>query len=222
MTWAMNTLVPAWVAQRYLSSRVVVFSSGNVYPMTPTVHGGADEGVPPAPVGEYAMSCLGRERVFDYYAREHGLACFFYRLNYAVALRYGVLHDMARSILSGAPVSLNATAFNCIWQRDANEMALRGLLHCACPPTVCNVTGPETVSVKRAAERLGALLQAPVAFTGQEQPNALLNHAGKAHALFGYPAVSLDTLIQWQAEWMLAGGSSLGKPTHFEEREGKY
>ena len=222
MTWAMNTIVPARIAERYSGSRMVVFSSGNIYPKTRLSHGGASEETPPVPVGEYAMSCLGRERVFDYYAREKGLKCFFYRLNYAVALRYGVLHDIAQTILSGQPVSLDATAFNCIWQRDANEIALRGLLHCSNPPEIYNVTGPETVSVKAVTEQLASLLGKEAAFTGEEQPDALLNNAGKAHAQFGYPSVSLDTLIRWQAEWMQAGGSSLGKPTHFEEREGNY
>ena len=222
MTWGMNAVVPARVAERYITSKVVVFSSGNIYPMTAISKAGATEETTLEPVGEYAMSCLGRERVFDFYAQQHGLKCFFYRLNYAVALRYGVLHDLARTILDGQPVSLSTTAFNCIWQRDANEIALRGLLHCDTPPTIYNVTGPETISVKSTAQRLAKLLGKEVSFTGEEQPDALLNNAGKAFSIFGYPTVSLDTLMQWQAEWMLSGGSSLGKPTHFEEREGKY
>ena len=222
MTWAMNTIVPARVAERYLGSRVVVFSSGNIYPMTKVAHGGATEVTAPAPIGEYAMSCLGRERVFDFYAREHGLECFFYRLNYALDLRYGVLHDIAKTILDGQPVSLSPTAFNCIWQRDANEIALRGLFHCAAPPAIFNVTGPETGSLKTTAIRLAALLGKDVAFTGEEQPDALLNNAGKSFSVFGYPTVPLDTLITWQAQWIQGGGSSLGKPTHFEEREGQF
>jgi len=222
MTWAMNTIVPMRVAECYLGSRIVVFSSGNVYPMTPVVHGGATEETLPSPVGEYAMSCLGRERVFDYYSRQHGLECLFFRLNYALDLRYGVLHDIAKTIWDGELVSLSPTAFNCIWQRDANEIALRCLTRCSAPPAVYNVTGPETASVKQTALLLATLLGKEASFTGEENPDALLNNAGKSHAEFGYPSVPLDTLIRWQAEWILTGGSSLGKPTHFEERKGDF
>jgi len=222
MTWAMNSIVPAKVAERYINSRVVVFSSGNIYPLSSVLQAGSTEASVPAPVGEYAMSCLSRERAFDYYSQEMGLECFILRLNYAVDLRYGVLHDIANTILQAKPVSLAPTSFNCIWQRDANEIALRGLLRCSSPPAVYNVTGPETASVKATAEKLALLLNKEVSFNGQEQPDALLNNAGKSFAEFGYPSVSLDTLIQWQAQWLLSGGASLGKPTHFEEREGKY
>ena len=222
MTWAANAIVPVKIAERYLDSRVVVFSSGNIYPMLPVHQGGAVEECTPAPVGEYAMSCLARERVFEYYAHQHGLKCFLYRLNYAVAQRYGVLYDIANTIMKEQPVSLLPTAFNCIWQRDANEIALRGLLHCDTPPAVYNVTGPETASVRNTANAMAALLGKKVSFIGEEQTEALLNNAGKSFNTFGYPAVPLETLIHWQVEWIKSGGSSLGKPTHFEEREGKY
>jgi nucleoside-diphosphate-sugar epimerase len=221
-TWAMNTLAPARIAERYRNARVVVFSSGNLYPMVGLLGGGTDETIPPQPLGEYAMSCLGRERIFDYFARRYGLRSLFFRLNYAIALRYGVLHDIAIDILKGCPISLATPAFNCIWQRDANEIAVRGLLYTGNPPVILNVTGPETVPLKMAALKLGEFLGREPVFTGQPEEKALLSNAGKAHALFGYPTVALDTMIRWQAEWLLQNGSSLGKPTHFEEREGKF
>ena len=222
MTWAMNTIIPMHIAQRYNKSKVVVFSSGNIYPLTPVYLGGATESTPVNPVGEYAMSCLGRERVFDFFAREKGLKCCFYRLNYAVALRYGVLYDIANTILSGESVSLAPTAFNCIWQGDANAIAIRALLHCGTPPKIFNVTGPETVSMQNTAKRIAAMLNKEISLIGEEQLTALLSNAGKAMATFGYPKVSMDTLINWQVEWLKSGGSSLGKPTHFEQREGKF
>ena len=222
MTWAMNTIIPMRIAERYVKSKVVVFSSGNIYPLTPVYLGGATEATPVNPVGEYAMSCLGRERVFNYYAREKGLQCCFYRLNYAVALRYGVFYDIANTILSGESVSLAPTAFNCIWQGDANAIALRALLHCGTPPVLMNVTGPETISMQNTAKRLAAMLNKDISLIGEEQPTALLNNAGKAMATFGYPLVSMDTMLHWQVEWLKSGGSSLGKPTHFEQREGKF
>ena len=222
LTWAMNTMVPGLVANRYRNSSILVFSSGNLYPMMPFYSGGADETVAPSPIGEYAQSCLGRERIFEYFSNTFGTKCLFYRLNYAVALRYGVLYDLAGKIWEGKPVALDTAGFNCIWQRDANEIALRGLLHAENPPAVFNVTGPETVSTRGAAEKLGKYLGKEPVFCGQEQPLALLDNAGKAMSMFGYPKISLNTMIQWQAEWILNGGSSLGKPTHFAEREGKF
>lgn len=220
-TWAMNTWLPTLVAEKYKHSKIVVFSSGNIYPMMP-VNAGASEDVSPSPVGEYAMSCLGRERMFEYASKEYGTEVFMYRLNYAVDLRYGVLHDIAANIMEEKPVSLTATAFNCIWQGDANEMALRGLLHTGCPPVKMNITGPETVSVRYAAMELSKWLGKEPIWVGEEASFALLNNSALAMETFGYPTVSLKTLIRWQAEWILAGGRSLGKPTHFEEREGKY
>lgn len=221
-TWAMNTWLPSLVAERYKNSRIVVFSSGNIYPMMPVHSGGAAEETKPLPVGEYAMSCLGRERMFEYGSQKYGTEVFIYRLNYAVDLRYGVLHDIASSIMEERPISLAATSFNCIWQGDANEMALRALLHTGSPAVKMNITGPETVSVSQAASELGKLLSKEPIFEGQESCNALLNNSALAMETFGYPAVSIKTLIRWQAEWILDGGRSLGKPTHFEERKGNF
>ncbi len=221
-TWAMNAWLPSLVAEKYKHSRIVVFSSGNIYPMTPVHSGGATEETKPSPMGEYAMSCLGRERMFEYGSSKYGTEVFIYRLNYAVDLRYGVLHDIAVNIMEGKPVSLAATSFNCIWQGDANEMALRALLHTGSPVVKMNITGPETVSVSHAARELGKLLGREPMFEGQESGNALLNNSALAMETFGYPTVSMKTLIRWQAEWIVDGGRSLGKPTHFEERKGNY
>lgn len=221
LTWAMNAWLPTEVVKKYKKSKIVVFSSGNIYPMVP-VYSGAKEDIKPAPVGDYAMSCLARERMFEYGALEYGTEVFLYRLNYAVDLRYGVLHDLATNIMDGNPISLTTTCFNCIWQGDANEMAIRALLHTGNPAVKMNITGPETVSVRLAANELGRLLGKEPIFEGQEAECAFLNNASLAMEMFGYPTVSMDTLIRWQAEWILDGGRSLGKPTHFEERKGNF
>jgi hypothetical protein len=222
LTWAMNVWLPVMVAQKFRNSNIVVFSSGNIYPMVPIHSGGADETVPPLPNGEYAMSCLGRERVFEYASRAWNTPVFAYRLNYAIDLRYGVLYDIASAIMAGKPVSVAMPVFNCIWQGDANEIAIRALLHAGSPMVKMNITGPETVSVRYAALELGKLLGKEVTFTGEESDSAYLNNASLAMKTFGYPSVSVKTMIEWQAEWILSGGRVLNKPTHFEERKGQY
>ena len=222
-TWGMNSWLSCMTAERFSKSNIVVFSSGNLYPKVPTCSGGATECVMPLPVGEYPMSCLARERAFEYAARALGARVCIMRLNYAIDLRYGVLHDIAQTILAGKPVDLAAMpSFNCIWQKDANEIAIRLLLHTSAQVNIVNVTGPETAGVKNSAQQLAKALGKDVVFVGQEADTAYLNNAGKMFSLFGYPSVSLDTMIQWQAQWLLSGGRSLGKPTHFEERNGNY
>lgn len=223
LTWGMNSWLPSMTAKRFTNSRIVAFSSGNLYPKVPTCSGGATEDVMPLPVGEYPMSCLARERAFEYAAKARGTSVCIMRLNYAIDLRYGVLHDIAQTILADKPVDLSAMpSFNCIWQKDANEAAIRLLLHTSTDMNVVNVTGPETAGVKQTALMLARALGKQVQFVGEVADTAYLNNAGKMFRMFGYPCVPLDTLIQWQAEWMLAGGRSLGKPTHFEERNGNY
>lgn len=221
-TWAMNVSVPTLVANRFGAARYVVFSTGNVYPMVPLHTGGCAEDVQPAPVGEYAMSSLGRERVFEHAAHALGARVVLFRLNYAIDLRYGVLADIAANIRAGRPVSLGTPAFNCVWQRYVNEVALRALLIANQAVTRLNVTGPETASVQAVAARLSELLGRAPVLEGAPGQAALLNNAGRCFELFGYPDVSLDTLIRWQAEWLQSGGRMLDKPTHFEEREGRY
>lgn len=222
LTWAMNAWLPTLVAERYKNSNIVVFSSGNIYPMMPVYSGGATEEIPVIPIGEYAMSCLARERIFEYGSQKYNTPMFIYRLNYAVDLRYGVLYDIASHIMAGEPISVSTPCFNCIWQGDANEIAIRSLLHTGNPAVKMNITGPETVSIRYAAEELGKLLGKNVVFEGEESEKAILSNASQAIKTFGYPSVSLKTMIQWQAEWILLGGRALNKPTHFEERKGKY
>ena len=221
-TWAMNAWLPSRVAERFKESRIVVFSSGNLYPKVAVSSGGATEETPTEPIGEYCMSCQGRERMFEYAAHAFGTRIALYRLNYAVDLRYGVLFDLANTICRGLPVSETTPCFNCIWQGDANEAALRLLKYASSEVFTLNVTGPETASVRETASRLAALLDRQPAFTGAPADTAYLSNAGKMFRLFGYPSVSLNTLIEWQVQWIRDGGRVLDKPTHFEERKGSY
>ena len=221
-TWGMNAVLPAFVSEKYKASRIVVFSSDNTYPLVPVSSGGCTERDKQGPIGEYAMSCLARERVFEYGANTYGTKVFIYRLNFAVDLRYGVIYDIADNILNHRPISLRTPLYNIIWQGSANEIAIRGLLHADNPVKKVNVTGPETLSVKKTAIELGEYLGIEPIFDGEEGTDAYLNDASLAMELFGYPSVSAKTLIRWQAEWLLAGGRGLGKPTHFEERKGAY
>ena len=221
-TWAMNATLPAFVAEKFKASRIVVFSSGNIYPLTPLAGGGSRECDPVGPIGEYPMSCLARERAFEFAANRYGTKVLIFRLNFAVDLRYGVLYDMAEKILHDKPIGLATPALNCIWQGSANEMAIRALLHASNPLKVLNVSGPETLSVQSTAKQLGEHLGKAPLFAGEAGQDAYLCDASQAAELFGYPAVSAKTLIRWQAEWILDGGRVLGKPTHFEERKGKY
>lgn len=221
-TWAMNSTLPAFVADKFKNSRIVVFSSGNIYPIVKLSEGGCNEKDKVAPVGEYAMSCLARERAFEYAANTYGTKVFIYRLNFAVDLRYGVLFDVADKILKEKPISLSTPCFNFIWQGSANEIAIRGLLHAEAPVKIMNVTGPETVSIKRVAKELGEYLGKEPIFEGEAGDDAYLNDASLAMETFGYPTVSAKTLVRWQAEYIKDGGRTLNKPTHFEERKGSY
>ena len=221
-TWATNVLAASRVAERYVKSRIVAFSSGNVYPFTAAGSGGVTEAARPDPVGEYAMSCLGRERMFDYFSNEKGARVVHYRLNYAVELRYGIVVDVATRILSGEPVDVCTGYVNFVWQRYANSVALRCLELAASPPAVLNVTGLETVSIRELATQLGERLNRPVTFSGEEAATALLSNASRCHELFGSPDADTDTIVQWVADWVSRGGANLGKPTHFETRDGKF
>jgi nucleoside-diphosphate-sugar epimerase len=222
LTWVMNTVVPANVALHYRQSRLVAFSTGNVYPFVKAGTGGSVEMDEPAPVGEYAQSCLGRERVFEYYAHEYGTPCLIFRLNYAVDLRYGVLVDIARKVYAGEPVNLAVGWFNTIWQGDANSYALRSLELAASPPRVINVTGPEQISVREVADFFGRAFGRKQLFQGEESGQALLSNAAPCYRLLGPPEVSLDTLLEWVRHWTESGGVSLNKPTKFEVADGRF
>lgn len=221
-TWMMNAYLPGRVAERFRNSRMVVFSTGNVYPFTPVSQGGATERTSPNANGEYGQSCLGRERIFEHFSHKNGTPMFIYRLNYAIDLRYGVLLELARSVREGLPIDITMGHANVIWQGDANEIALRALLRCSSPPNVMNITGPETLSLRWAANEFGRKLGIEPIFTGEEAPTALLSNAAKAAATFGYPRVSLAEMIDWIGDWVGKGGETWNKPTHFQEREGKY
>lgn len=222
LTWATNAYLPGRVAQRYRASRIAALSTGNVYPLTSVGDGGATEQTPVGPVGEYAMSCLGRERIFSHFAELHGTPLALIRLNYAVEMRYGVLVDLATAIHTGAEIDLTTGHANIVWQGYANEVTLRSLLHAASPPFVLNVTGPETVSIRQVAEDLAELIGKPAQFTGSEAQTSLLSNAGRCHGLFGYPQVPLAELVEHTAAWVTAGLPLLGKPTKFQRRDGKF
>lgn len=222
LTWAMNTHVPALICERFKESRIVAFSSGNVYPFLPVSSGGATERTPPEPVGEYAQSVLGRERTFEYFCNRYGTPMVLLRLNYAVELRYGVLLDIGTAVWERRPVDLRMGAVNVIWQGDANSVGLRAFPFCSAPATVLNLTGPETLSVRHVALEFGHHFGIDPEFEGAESGNALLNNAAQCHRKFGYPSVSPAELIEWTANWIRGGGSTLGKPTHFETRDGRF
>ena len=222
LTWAMNSYMPGRVAEKFRDSRLVIFSTGNVYPLTPVSHGGATECAPVNPIGEYAQSCLSRERICAYFSSQFGTPMAILRLNYAIDLRYGILLDIAEKVYTEKSISLEMGNVNVIWQGDANAVALRAFAHCQSPPLILNVTGPETVSVRYLASRFGVLLNKPPQLEGKESETALLSNASQCHQLFGYPRVSLEQMIEWVTEWVRIGGTTLQKPTHFEARDGKF
>ncbi len=222
LTWAMNIIVPANVAYRYRDSRIVAFSTGNVYPFVSVSSGGAVETDDLQPRGEYAQSCLGRERVFEFFSREFGTKCLIFRLNYAVDLRYGVLVDIARKVYEGRTVDLTVGHFNVIWQGDANSYALRSLELCESPPRVLNVTGSEIASVRGAAEFYASRFGRDAVFSGRESGEALLNNASLCQQLLGQAGTSMEELKEWVAHWVESGGRSLNKPTKFEVSDGKF
>jgi nucleoside-diphosphate-sugar epimerase len=222
LTWALNTYLPALVASRFRQSNIVAFSTGNVYPLLPITQGGATESTPTAPVGEYAQSALGRERMFEYASNQWGTPVCLLRLNYAIDLRYGVLVDIARAVFERRPVDLRMGLVNVIWQGDANSYCLRAFSHCAAPPFVLNITGPETLSVEQLAREFGRRFDIEPEFAGEPAPSALLSNSAHAHQLFGYPTVTAGELIDWVVSWVAGGGPLLNKPTHFQVRDGKF
>ena len=224
LTWATNTVTPVNVAKRFASSSIVAYSTGCVYDFASPHSGGSTEKDDPKPVGEYAQSALGRERVFEYCSRTAGTPICLFRLNYAIDLRYGVLCDIAAKVYAGEPVDLSVGSFNCIWQGDVLERTLLSLELCSSPPTAINITGPETVSVRWAAEEFGLRFGRRPLFAGIERSEAsgYLSNSAKSIGLFGYPSVSLSEMVDMVADWIAAGGTSLGKPTHFESTDGNY
>ncbi|MCG2593130.1 NAD(P)-dependent oxidoreductase [Ramlibacter sp. XY19] len=222
LTWAMNAHVPALVAERFATSRIVAFSTACVYPFVSTAGDGATEDQPPtAPSGEYANSCVARERLFQHFSHEKQTPGRLLRLSYAIDMRYGVLHDVARKVLAREPIDLAMGHANIIWQGEANDWALRTLAHCTTPTTPLNLSGPK-VSIRQVAQALGERLGVAPVLTGTEAPTAWLVDCSEAFRLFGPPQVPLERMLDWTADWVQRGGATLGKPTHYEARDGKY
>jgi hypothetical protein len=222
LTWAMNTYLPGLVAERYRDSRIVAFSSGNVYPLEPVSSDGSTESSPVGPVGEYAQSVLGRERMFEYGSSRWQTKMALLRLNYAVDLRYGVLVDIAASVFEGRPINLGMGMVNVIWQGDANSMCLRSFPYCQSPPRVLNITGPEKLPVREIALEFGRRFSKTPIFAGEENATALLNNAAESHRIFGRPKVSASQMFDWVADWIASGGRLLNRPTHFQTRDGNF
>jgi nucleoside-diphosphate-sugar epimerase len=222
LTWAMNTLVPAHVCERYTKSRIVAFSTGCVYPLASVDQGGSKETDPIGPMGDYPNSCVGRERIFTFYSKRNGTPVAIYRLNYAIDLRYGVLLDLAERLQADEPIDITMGHANIIWQGDANAAAISCLEHAASPPFILNVTGPTVYELRDLAERMGRQLGRTPKFTGKEAPTSWIANAGKYRQLMGEPSVGLDEMIRLVANWVKRGGATLGKPTHFETRDGNF
>jgi nucleoside-diphosphate-sugar epimerase len=222
LTWAMNSHVPALVAQAFRDSRIVAFSTGCVYPFVPVNGKGADENMAPDPPGEYAQSCVGRERMFEYFSRKFATPGRLFRLNYAIDMRYGVLHDIAGKVLQGKPIDVSLGHVNFIWQGDAAAQALRCLAYCDMPTSPINVSGHEILAVRDLAARFGLLFDRAPVIVGKEQPTAWLTNTSQAVRLFGLPIVDTDQLIRWTADWISRSMPSLGKPTKYEVRDGRY
>ena len=222
LTWAVNTYLPALVAKHFKGSRIVALSTGTVYPLIDKATGGSLENDRSGALGEYAQSCLGRERMFEYGSIKHKTPVTLIRLNYAVETRYGVIVDIATKVKNGQPIDLTMGYFNAIWQGDANNMILLSLKECNSPAQVLNITGEKIISVRHVAEKFGKVFNKKVVFTGKEEDSALLSNADKAFKLFGKPKIEIDQIIEWTADWLLNGNRLLGKPTKFEVRNGKY
>ena len=222
LTWAMNSFLPGLVSERYSESRIAVFSTGNVYGLSSVSNGGSREEDTLNPLGEYAMSCVGRERIFEHFSHSNHTKMSILRLNYACELRYGVLLDIAQRVNAENPVPLSMGYLNAIWQRDASAMSLQSLAVAATPPNIINIAGPELLSVRQVAQDFGTRLKKSVRFEGVESGDALLSNAEKSYQLFGRPSVGADQVIAWIADWVHRGGTTLAKPTHFEERAGRF
>jgi nucleoside-diphosphate-sugar epimerase len=222
LTWAMNCFLPGLVSERYRRSRIAVFSTGNVYGLSPVFKGGSREEEILNPLGEYAMSCVGRERIVEHFSRANNTEMTILRLNYAAELRYGVLLDIAQRVNTGQKVPLAMGHLNAIWQADASAMSLQSLSYTSTPPKVINIAGPELLSVRQVAKEFGALLNKPVDFEGVESSDALLSNGQESYRLFGRPRISVEQMMIWIADWVRRDGTTLAKPTHFEERSGRF
>ncbi|MBN2594713.1 MAG: NAD(P)-dependent oxidoreductase [Sedimentisphaerales bacterium] len=222
LTWAMNSYMPALVARHYKDSRIVAYSTGNVYPLVETTGGGATEETTPEPIGEYAQSCLGRERMFEYFSELYNTPVTLVRLNYANEPRYGIIVDLTLKILNDEPIDLTMGAVNLIWQRDANDYIIRAITLAKPPPAILNVTGPETITIRNLAEQIGEALGKKPKFVSKEAPSALLSNASYCHRTFGPPQMTLEQMVAIIARWVVAGKRTLNNPTKYEIRNGKF
>lgn len=224
LTWMINVILPARIAEAFPKSKILVFSTGNVYGYRRIASGGALEHESLEPIGEYAQTCVGRERVMSAYSQSNGTPMLFFRLNYAIDMQYGVLHDIAQAVADGTTVDLSASCFNCIWQGDAAAYALRLINHAATPPAVFNVTGPEIISIRWAAEQLARSMESetPPVFCGEEKESALISNSAKLYGLLGYPTVTLSEMLDWTSQWIREKMPAIQAPTHFEEITGRF
>jgi nucleoside-diphosphate-sugar epimerase len=222
LTWVLNSFVPALVARHYKDARIVVFSTGNVYPLVDTTSGGASEETAPEPIGEYAQSCLGRERMFQYFSQLHGTPVTLARLNYANEPRYGIIVDLAIRILNDEPIDLTMGAVNLIWQRDANDYIIRAVTLAKSPPAVLNVTGPDTIPIRRLAEQIGDVLGRKPRVVSREARSALLSDASYCLSTFGYPQTTLEQMVSMIVKWVASGKKTLNKPTKYDIRDGRF
>ncbi len=222
LTWVMNVYLPALVAEKYHDSKIVAYSTGNIYPYVSVKSGGCTEQDAPEPVGEYGQSTLGRERMFEYGSNKYGTQVAILRLSYAVEMRYGVIVDIARKVIKGQPIDLRNGHVNLIWQGDNNAMTLRSLDYCESPAKILNITGSEIISIRKIAEQFGTLFDKELKFENQESGKSLLADASLSHRIFGYPKVSIEEMVHWIADWIKNNQPLLDKPTHFETTDGKY
>lgn len=222
-TWAMNTYVPAIVGEAFAGSRIVAFSTILVYPYTNVLHGGSVDSDPPyAMPGEYANSCIGRERTFEYFSRKDGTPVRSLRLAYSIDMRYGVFHEVASKVHRGEPIDLAAAHVNVIWQGDANAQAIRALNHCTVPASPIIISGPETLSIRSLALSIGRRMNKEPLFVGEEGHHCCVVNAGLAADLFGYPVVPVERMVTWIADWVAGDKGSWGKPTHYDTRDGVF
>jgi nucleoside-diphosphate-sugar epimerase len=222
LTWALNSFLPGFVARHYKDARIVVFSTGNVYPLVDINSGGAEEDTFPEPLGEYAQSCLGRERMFEYFSQLHKTAATLIRLNYANEPRYGIIVDLTLKILNDEPIDLTMGAVNLIWQRDANDYIIQAISLAKSPPTILNVTGPDTVPIRQLAEQIGKELNKEPRFVSHEAQTALLSNASYCFSVFGYPKTTLENMITMIVKWVTSDKKVLNKPTKYDIRDGKF
>jgi len=222
LTWVLNSFVPTLVARHYKDARIVVFSTGNVYPLVDITSGGASEETVPEPIGEYAQSCLGRERMFEYFSQLYNTPVTFVRLNYANEPRYGIIVDLTLKILNDEPIDLTMGAVNLIWQRDANDYIIRAITLAKSPPAILNVTGPDTIPIRRLAEQIVGILDKEPKFVSQEARSALLSDASYCFRKFGYPQTTLEQMVSIIVKWVSSGKKILNKPTKYDIRDGKF